>query len=993
MEILFNAVGGFFVEVGKNVCKCICPDVENTIRFSSKLKNLRNEMEKLTKFRDDIKKSVEGYEKKGYKPKLDVIQWIEDVHKLESEWETMQESIAAAKRLTYKCCPKCILGLEVSTQARIVQDQLFRLIEVRKSFGSNLVVENYQMKKVEFMPGPLIEGQSAATKNLHKILQLLEDDKVCIIGVWGTRGVGKTTLVNNLNNELLKNDVSSFKLSFGVVLWVTVPKLPIDIRKVQTQIASRLNLKIDSEGNVKSIASKIYRRLEQEKSFLLILDDVWEPINLDDVGVPQLEDPARSKVIITSRSLDVCKQMKIDTEMKVYTLDEDESWKLFIKNAGDNANLEHIQPLAKEIARECDGLPLAVIVIGASMRGKTRVELWEDALKSLRMSEPHNKDVKDKVYKVIKWSFDSLESQDIELSSEQRSNHVKKKRGDHIQSCFLYCSLYPVSISTDELISCWWAEEFLGEHDTYEEVYNRGITMIESLKDACLLETHNLDSVKMHDVVRDVAIWIAKSFGVEHNSVFQDGIGISSSVKRISFVSNKIQRLPDNVTECPETTTLLLQDNNRLLEIPHEFFLAFPALRVLNLSETGITSLPSSINSLYQLHALILKNCHWLTELPPINNLRNLLLLDCDNTRLHHLPQGMDKLTNLRLLYLPATDLEGIGREFFLNLSSIEMLNMMESKMMHPSTKFGVTLLGATSFDEISSLHNLTSLFIRLDSSSIFNRDHTWMSRLKRFRIEVGETPFHVPFNKSARTICISGSDIFRYGKLSGMLQFASHLYLQSCLGLRKLFVYNSFDGLKSLYIRSCSCSFNPPEEGSGTFDPLPNLEYLNLEFVYRLKSFSDFSQLLGLRFSKLRQLDMSNCSSLTCLFSVGDAFSIPKNLEEITITSCKQLVELFVERDSSQTTLVKSETPRVRKLVLRNLPKLGNLGEPQSMWEHLEVLTLIRCNEIRKLPLSIQTSKSIKLIRGTSEWWSQLEWDGDKFKSNLKHCFRPLAI
>ncbi|KAG5600303.1 hypothetical protein H5410_031673 [Solanum commersonii] len=286
MEILFNAVGGFFVEVGKNVCKCICPNVENTVRFSSKLENLRKEMEKLTKFRDDIKENVERYEKKNYKAKPDVIRWIEDVHKLENEWETMQENIAAAKKLTYKCCPKCILGSEVSTQARIVQDQLFRLIEVRKNFGSNLVVENYQMKEVEFMPGPLIEGQSAAIRNLCKILQLLEDDK------------------------------------------------------------------IDSEGNVKSIASKIYRRLEQEKSFLLILDDVWEPINLDDVGVPQLEDPARSKVIITSRSLDVCKQMKIDTEMKVYTLDEDESWKLFIKNAGDNANIEHIQPLAKEIARE-----------------------------------------------------------------------------------------------------------------------------------------------------------------------------------------------------------------------------------------------------------------------------------------------------------------------------------------------------------------------------------------------------------------------------------------------------------------------------------------------------------------------------------------------------------------------------------------------------------------------------------------------------------------
>ncbi|KAK4363322.1 hypothetical protein RND71_018563 [Anisodus tanguticus] len=113
------------------------------------------------------------------------------------------------------------------------------------------------------------------------------------------------------------------------------------------------------------------------------LDDVWEAINLDHVGVPQPEDP-------TSRFWGVCKQMKTDAEINVSTLDEDESWQLFVKNAGDNANLEHIQPFAKEIARESDGLPLAITVIGASMSGKKRVELWKDALKSLRMSEPHN---------------------------------------------------------------------------------------------------------------------------------------------------------------------------------------------------------------------------------------------------------------------------------------------------------------------------------------------------------------------------------------------------------------------------------------------------------------------------------------------------------------------------------------------------------------------------------------------------------------------------
>ncbi|KAM3235906.1 hypothetical protein P3L10_015943 [Capsicum annuum] len=78
------------------------------------------------------------------------------------------------------------------------------------------------------------------------------------------------------------------------------------------------------------------------------------------------------------------------------------------------------------------------------------------------------------------------------------------------------------------------------------------------------------------------------------------------------------------------------------------------------------------------------------------------------------------------------------------------MLNMLESKRYNTKYLVGYvtfillrahlkgSLLGTTSFDELSSLHNLTTLFIRLDSSSIFNRDHTWMTRLKRFHIEVG---------------------------------------------------------------------------------------------------------------------------------------------------------------------------------------------------------------------------------------------------------------
>ncbi|KAH0644185.1 hypothetical protein KY284_032069 [Solanum tuberosum] len=78
MEIVFNAVGGFVVEVGKFVCKCIYPKIENIVYFSSNVENLTKEMEMLTKLRDDIKGKVEIAEGEGYKPKPDVIKWIDE---------------------------------------------------------------------------------------------------------------------------------------------------------------------------------------------------------------------------------------------------------------------------------------------------------------------------------------------------------------------------------------------------------------------------------------------------------------------------------------------------------------------------------------------------------------------------------------------------------------------------------------------------------------------------------------------------------------------------------------------------------------------------------------------------------------------------------------------------------------------------------------------------------------------------------------------------
>ncbi|KAL0425727.1 UNVERIFIED_CONTAM: putative disease resistance protein [Sesamum radiatum] len=315
-------------------------------------------------------------------------------------------------------------------------------------------------------------------------------------------GVGKTTLVKNINNKL----TSPSHDSFSIVIWITVSnktqETESELKKVQKLIADRMKLTL-TEETMEARASKLHARLMMEKTFLLILDDVWDPIDLDLVGIPTLELHEGGKIILTTRFSHVCLQMT-EVTLKVEVLNEEEAWRLFYKSAGEVAILGDVEPLAKAITKECAGLPLAIVVVGASLRGKRMVELWKDALNALRRSEPLIRGrMEDKVYNPIKWSYDVLPNQCI-------------------KSCFLFCCLFPEDfrIDVDKLVMYWLAEGLLEVHHDIEEVMHRGMTIIEILTDCSLLEqTDGLPvAVKIHDVIRDVSVWISSSLEKECKS-------------------------------------------------------------------------------------------------------------------------------------------------------------------------------------------------------------------------------------------------------------------------------------------------------------------------------------------------------------------------------------------------------------------------------------------------------------------------------------------
>lgn len=79
--------------------------------------------------------------------------------------------------------------------------------------------------------------------------------------------------------------------------------------------------------------------------------------------------------------------MEAQEILKVEVLSKEEAWVLFKEKAGDIVNSPDICPVAKEVADECKGLPIALVTVARALKGKNR-PVWEDALKQLGESIP-----------------------------------------------------------------------------------------------------------------------------------------------------------------------------------------------------------------------------------------------------------------------------------------------------------------------------------------------------------------------------------------------------------------------------------------------------------------------------------------------------------------------------------------------------------------------------------------------------------------------------
>ena len=167
------------------------------------------------------------------------------------------------------------------------------------------------------------------------------------------------------------------------MIWVVVSK-QANAEKVQEVILKKLEVPRYEwkYGSKDEKSQKIFNILNTKK-FVLLLDDIWERLDLTEVGVrrPNCEDKM-SKVIFTTRSEDVCHVMEAHKHVKVECLALDEALSLFQMKVGEDTFNSHpkIPTLAEEIVKECKGLPLSLITIGRAMADKKTLRRWDRAL-------------------------------------------------------------------------------------------------------------------------------------------------------------------------------------------------------------------------------------------------------------------------------------------------------------------------------------------------------------------------------------------------------------------------------------------------------------------------------------------------------------------------------------------------------------------------------------------------------------------------------------
>ncbi|RVW28706.1 Disease resistance protein RPS5 [Vitis vinifera] len=802
------------LDVVSRLYACTAKHADYIFHLKRNLESLRNKMVELKNLSEDVKARVELAERQNMRVRGVVKGWLERVDFVEVEVDLImqQGDLEVEKKCLGSCCPKnfwapCARVAEMPLGYTVGEDWLY-----------------------------------------EKVCSCLIEDKVGIIGLYGTGGVGKTTLMKKINNEFLKT-----KHQFGVVIWVSVSK-QASVRTTQEVIRNKLQIPDGMwQGRTEDERAREIFNILKAKRFVLLLDNVWQRLDLSEIGVPPLpDDQYKSKVIITTRFMRICSDMEVQATFKVNCLTREEALALFLKKVGEDTLSSHpdIPNLAEMMTERCKGLPLALVTVGRAMANRITPQEWEQAIQELEKFPSEISGMDDQLFNVLKLSYDSL-------------------RDDITKSCFVYFSVFPkeYEIRNDELIEHWIGERFFDDLDICE-ARRRGHKIIEELKNASLLEERDgfKESIKIHDVIHDMALWIGHECGTRMNKILVcESVGFVEArraanwneAERISLWGRNIEQLPET-PHCSKLLTLFVRECTELKTFPSGFFQFMPLIRVLNLSAT-----------------------HRLTEFPVgVERLINLEYLNLSMTCIKQLPTEIRNLAKLRCLLLDSMHALIIPPNVISSLLSLQLFSMYDGNAL---SAYRQALL-----EELESIE-------RLDELSLSFRNIVPLNRLLSSH----------KLQRCMKRLSLNDCENLPSLKLSSVsLSYLETLVIFNCLQLEDVEINVEKEGRKGFDER--------------TYDiPNPDLIVRNKQYFGKLRDVKIWScpKLLNLTWliyaAGLESLSIQSCESMKEVISYEEHLSgdptLPA-LEVISVINCPKLGRLPFGANSADKSLKKIE-------------------------------------------------------------------------------------
>nr|XP_011470001.1 PREDICTED: TMV resistance protein N-like isoform X2 [Fragaria vesca subsp. vesca] len=294
------------------------------------------------------------------------------------------------------------------------------------------IVEDISEKLVHISSNKVndLVGIDSHIEKMRTLLRLGEDD-VCVVGVCGMPGIGKTTIARAVYDEI----VCQFE-HYCFVENVKEGFKNNGARHMQEELLSRIfGERVRCIGAL-SKGSKIIMERLRKKKVLLVLDDVENVAQIEALIGKQHSFGCGSRIIVTTR--DIRSLGGVEVRYSPTFVSDDEALELFMQYAfRTNQPSREYDTLSRRAVEYAQGLPLALKVLGAFLDNKSICE-WEDELEKLK-EIPHIE-----IQGVLRTSFDGLDASQKDIFLDIACFFRGMEKG-YVTRILESCGFYPHS--------------------------------------------------------------------------------------------------------------------------------------------------------------------------------------------------------------------------------------------------------------------------------------------------------------------------------------------------------------------------------------------------------------------------------------------------------------------------------------------------------------------------------------------------------------------